>query len=228
MLSLVSSLAEELNVLRFNFMNYSSHNAPDNVVGGNNTYLENKNIQFSQNTNLIPVSDDEEEDDSDSDTSEDLDETNNEGSDDEESNDEEDDAKTVIHPSVKNTHILYNEDDDNEYNNEVIEIGDVNDIKVLKVDIESSNNEIEEDEENDLADFDVNSVSDLDTLESASEQKPLKTMNLKSISLEENEQVVDYKKMSLQRLRTVVAEKGLLTDSSKLKKHELLKLLGVE
>jgi len=57
-------------------------------------------------------------------------------------------------------------------------------------------------------------------------------MDLKSINitLEETkpEQPLDYKKMALPKLRSVVAEKGLSSDSSKLKKNELLKLLGVE
>ncbi len=39
---------------------------------------------------------------------------------------------------------------------------------------------------------------------------------------------IDYKKMSLNKLRDVVVEKGIIPDASKLKKNELLKLLGEE
>jgi hypothetical protein len=39
---------------------------------------------------------------------------------------------------------------------------------------------------------------------------------------------IDYKKLSLNKLRQIVSEKNLSSDSSKLKKPELLKLLGVE
>jgi hypothetical protein len=39
---------------------------------------------------------------------------------------------------------------------------------------------------------------------------------------------VDYKKLPLNKLRSVVAEKGLIGDASKLKKNEMLKLLGAE
>ena len=60
----------------------------------------------------------------------------------------------------------------------------------------------------------------------------IKSMDLKSINitLEETkpEQPLDYRKMALPKLRSIVAEKGLSSDSSKLKKNELLKLLGVE
>jgi hypothetical protein len=38
----------------------------------------------------------------------------------------------------------------------------------------------------------------------------------------------DYKKLSLNKLKSIVVERGLVQDSSKLKKHELLKLLNVE
>ena len=41
-------------------------------------------------------------------------------------------------------------------------------------------------------------------------------------------EALDYKKMSLQKLRTIVTEKGLSTEAFKLKKNDLLKLLEVE
>ena len=39
---------------------------------------------------------------------------------------------------------------------------------------------------------------------------------------------IDYKKFTLSKLRSTVVEKGLVIDSSKLKKNDLLKLLGAE
>ena len=44
------------------------------------------------------------------------------------------------------------------------------------------------------------------------------------INKKESEKEV-YKKMSLSALKTLVISKGLCSDASKLKKHELLKLL---
>ena len=44
----------------------------------------------------------------------------------------------------------------------------------------------------------------------------------------QNAELIDYRKLSLNKLKNVVMEKGLVTDSSKLKKHELLKLLEIE
>jgi hypothetical protein len=55
----------------------------------------------------------------------------------------------------------------------------------------------------------------------------LKTISI--VDLEEtNKKPTDYKKMSLNKLREVVIERGIVPDASKLKKNELLKLLGVE
>jgi hypothetical protein len=54
----------------------------------------------------------------------------------------------------------------------------------------------------------------------------LKTISI--MDLEESNKKPDYKKMSLNKLREVVVEKGLIVDASKMKKPELLKLLGDE
>lgn len=210
MLSLVSSLAEEINVLRFNFITFASNNNL-NITKSSPENNENEQLE----NNLISVSDDE-DDDSD-------DEENGDDDDDEDSDDEEEENETK------------NDNEKNELN-EVIEIGD---IKVLKINMESYEKEIpmeDLEEENDLAEFDVESVSDLEINNHLEEDNTIMETNafdLKSISIsnleetKQDENFIDYKKISLQKLRTIVSEKGLISDSSKLKKHELLALLGV-
>ena len=70
--------------------------------------------------------------------------------------------------------------------------------------------------------------------ESMNENEPMNeflTSDLKSISitdLEETNKKQDYKKMSINKLREVVVEKGIIAEASKLKKQDLLKLLGDE
>ena len=64
-----------------------------------------------------------------------------------------------------------------------------------------------------------------DVLEINENNAELKTVN---INLEENIENHDYKKFSINKLRNIVVEKGLSTDASKLKKNEMLKLLGAE
>ena len=56
----------------------------------------------------------------------------------------------------------------------------------------------------------------------------LKSINISSLDDLKTSENVDYKKLALPKLRSVVVEKGLVDDSSKLKKGELLKLLGAE
>ena len=59
----------------------------------------------------------------------------------------------------------------------------------------------------------------------------ISTSDLKKINInleETNSESLDYKKLPLPKLRNIVAEKGLTVDTSKLKKHELLKLLECE
>jgi len=60
---------------------------------------------------------------------------------------------------------------------------------------------------------------------------PVSSSDLKTISIKlegSHSDLLDYTKLSLQKLRTIVSEKGLSSDSSKLKKNELLKLLTPE
>ena len=47
-----------------------------------------------------------------------------------------------------------------------------------------------------------------------------------SSNLEEDTRTIDYKKMTITKLKSIAQEKGLINDSSKLKKNELLKLLS--
>ena len=74
--------------------------------------------------------------------------------------------------------------------------------------------------DNDLEETPIAPISKIDTSE-------LKTI---SINLEEPVEKIDYKKLQLPKLKSIVVEKGLATssDASKLKKAELLKLLGIE
>ena len=56
----------------------------------------------------------------------------------------------------------------------------------------------------------------------------LKSINISSLEEVKNSGSIDYKKFTLSKLRSIVVEKELVVDSSKLKKNELLKLLGAE
>jgi hypothetical protein len=185
MLSLVSSLADEVNSIKHV-------------------------LQVRSSNRLIDVSDDEPEEDSDA-------ESDNESDSDDESDDEPDD-----------------ESDDENIEIEVEEVPEClldtinSTIKVLKLDIGTVLNNTDDEDSSTSSD-------DLDDLESEisfhEETTSISTYDLKTIQLANLEDtvtvIVDYKKMSVQMLKSVIKEKGFAENPSKLKKPELLKLLGV-
>ena len=81
-------------------------------------------------------------------------------------------------------------------------------IDLEEADIQLSNEQkITEDDINFLKNVSINDLGELD---------------------DSNNSKTDYKKMSLNKLREVAVSKGLISDASKLKKNEILKLLGDE
>ena len=239
MLSLVSSLAEELNGTKMVVQHLTmrpvsnSQNFQQQQQQQQQPNLEEK---FVTNTKLISVSDDEDSDsESGSESGSESDESIEILDDEDEDEEDEEDVEEI----------------DNNSENSVIEIGNNNDIKVLKLNINKNNDDDESSsssEENNL-DFDdldeldesdnLDKLDDLDkaeitvteTTEDNVQPSDIKKMDLKSINInleETKHESMDYKKMSLPKLRSIVTEKGLTSDSSKLKKNELLKLLGIE
>jgi hypothetical protein len=231
MLSLVSTLAEDVNGIKFGL----NHLAVNYMRGGQSLAQNTETNNFLNQENLIPVSDDENDDD-----------------DDEDDFEEDDESSTS---EDENTALLLdeNDSDDGDNNMELIEndidsdsdseFGDKTDIKILKINI---SNELNDDDINQLNELELETSNDLselaDDLEESDEQQiilsdetsneigfdigNLKTIN---IHLEENKNdATDYKKLTIQKLRSIVTEKGLAGDTSKLKKHDLFKLLGVE
>jgi hypothetical protein len=218
MLSLVSSLAEEVNgtkmIIHQLTANPQMQQQAPFFYQNKEPALESKIIK--NNDSLIAVSDDESDSESECDSDAESEESIDEES---EESDSESDS-----------------DSQEEQNNT---------IKIFKLNISGNDEEsqldedaasLEEiDEDDDLEEFDDNSstTSDSDKEPELNDDKTRNNfMDLKSINitLEETktEESIDYRKMSLPKLRSAVAEKGLSTDSSKLKKNELLKLLGVE
>lgn len=235
MLSLVSTLAEDMNNVKMglNHLAIRGSQQPTIPVGDNLVNL--------QKMNLIEVSDDEESEDE---TSHD-DESNNEESvdddsvDDESNNDDLEDDLAII-------------EDGSKCDNDDIKIVK---LQVSNEDVDEDNdlyeeaNNLEFDAVEDLADLDgdlipevnneyVEEVLDLkyDEAKQLEETNIISSSDLKTISInlgeehQHNEENIDYKKLQLPKLRSIAVEKGLTSNSeaSKLKKPELLKLLGAE
>ena len=220
MLSLVSSLAEEVNGTKMIIHQLTMNPQTQQQVPffQNKEYnLETKIVQ--NDNNLIAVSDDE---DSESDDDSYVD------SDDESVSDEDSDSDEEQPKNIKVFRLNISED--------------LNQIDGLDEEVNSVLEDLDEAsldeaslEEASLEEFDDNSSTSSESIKETENNDVKKIdnfMDLKSINitLEETktEQSVDYKKMALPKLRSVVAEKGLSSDSSKLKKNELLKLLGIE
>jgi len=232
MFSIVSTLAEDANGMKMGINHLMNLN---NAMGGSvyqqqyftQEPLENKR---ETTTKLIEVSDDEESDNED------------------ESVDNESIAdESVYDESVADDESIYDEDDESVANKSIDddEDLDVNDLEsepdsltesdleeqekitVFKLNI-SKGDEIISVEDNDVDDL----ASELSTNDLEKEQPVLDVSDLKTISinLEESIEKIDYKKLQLPKLKSIVVEKNLATssDASKLKKAELLKLLGVE
>jgi hypothetical protein len=222
MLSLVSTLAEDMNGVKMGLNQLAVTRMGGSFPQNFEQPLENSRVPYKQESNLIEVSDDEEDDEEDDDIEE---------NDDDDIDDDIDDD---------------DDDDDDESTHEV---------KILKINMTSQNQyedslsgnnlEIDDlDEELDELDEELSEAQSLsskssklsdkleETVYGKTFQEPLNiSSDLKTISIdleESNHDSLDYKKLSLPKLRSIVSEKGLVSDASKLKKNELLKLLDSE
>lgn len=263
MFSLVSSMADELNAVKYNV----------SVIASNNVVIAAPEVQnntpFSQElkmtSKLIHVSDDEIEEDSDDSDDDASDSESGSGS--ESESDSEDD--NMSEHDLESLALSDNGDENNEILDLDILIPNEN-IKVLKMEpslLSSGSSgeqlfesivleELSDDHDNNDDDSSSSSSSSDDEeeritieeikenelkqeqdegqggrIEEEEETKENKNdmIDFKTISISNFEDIkmeTDYKKMSIGRLRKIVQEKGLVEDSSKLKKNEILKLLG--
>jgi len=243
MFDLVNTMAEELTYIRSGstIQPFSSQNQNQHV-------LTNLGGGFRQSENeLIQVSDDEDEDDEDEDDDEDdeddEDDDDDDEDEDEDEDDEEDDDKAK---NIKIINILSESIYGIDHND--VEIIEQENNKENDDDEDSDDNDDDqdddEDDDNDLSNEDDEPVELIDlinhnvledntpteeivTISSNGENYTfdlnlLKNIDISNTSSNEN---IDYKKMSLTKLREIVVERNLATDASKMKKNELLKLL---
>ena len=220
----VTSLAEELNSIKL-----CISNSINNI---SNISTDTKII----NTDLIPVSDDEDEETDDDEEDDDEDDEEDDEEDDDDEDDEEEDntdinlddkeqeqeevqdvnidveeellqeEKDVIDENVKYIHLDHLQED----NRDIFEM-------IPEEIISTDPVPLEEQEDINLKSEDIIQGS---TIVEETQQEELIT----DISIVKKE-VIDYKKMSLTKLRTIVLEKGLSDNISKLKKNDLLQIL---
>ena len=235
MLSLVSTLAEDMSGVKMGLNQVARYQMGGQQMGGPTQQspqpLENqsKSLFLQESDNLIAVSDDDSEDDTEGaiDDDSDIDDSDSDSDScaDSHSDDSESGERDV---KVLRLNIQESGDSNMNLNNaftgaeELENLDDLLDDELSVSSGESSEYHLE------LTSADIISADEIkaDTPINIS-VSDLKTIN---ISLEEPTllEPVDYKKLPLPKLRTIVAERGLADDAAKMKKNELLKLLSVD
>ena len=138
------------------------------------------------------------------------------------SNDSDNDSDNDSYSNIDDSDI----DDDDKIKTISIDLGKEIDLNIGD-EIENDNLDINHNTKTinlseDISSFDITSKT-LENIENIE--------NIDDISIDLNVSVqnkLDYKKMSLNKLRDIVTKKGLVVDASKLKKNDILKMLGDE
>ncbi len=257
MFGLVSSMAEEMHFMRekIQYVKFNNgvteHNINKNHPPLNPAFPfikeENNALSFhSGSTELITVSDGESDSDdesSDSGSSDNSEVDSDSDSDDISSVDSDDNVEDID---------MVQSLEDNKSNIKIINVGDTFNIKfdeidntVIELDTKkdennetSANDTISDDDDDSSDDESLSSNIDISNSNTPAESTLLhdstdilKSINISSSSLDHSSNDIDYKKMSLNKLKQVVVDKKIVANSSiasKLKKPELLKLLNIE
>jgi hypothetical protein len=219
MVNVVSLLVQDLQFVKSKLNNKSTND-------DNNDDDNNENIKYSSDImggDLISVSDCEDEDE---DEAEEASDEEEEASDEEEHQDDDQDedldiGDIDIGEETNDTIKLLNL---SLVNNDPMEDHEINILDETEYHNDNNDN-------NDNNDINTTKTIHLDFAEETDEKQELNDDIIKSIGAEidiEDLNKTDYKKMSLNKLRELVVSKGIVNDASKLKKHDILKLLGEE
>lgn len=224
MVGLISTMAEELQFFRSKL---SQSQGQDQTAGQGLLSEEihripilDPNNLITRATSLIPVSDDEEDDDED----EDL----------------ESEVESESEPESETGSVSGDEDEDGD----VFELDEVVDLEEsLQLEnpsqiLTSNINDIDENYEKSDEIKNIKSIHLEEPIElnrfshdEHDHSMDILASDLKTISitdLDDTNKKTDYKKLAINKLREIVIEKGIVADASKLKKNDLLKLLGDE
>ena len=227
MLSLVSSLAEEMDIFKNNRFDVGGHTETQSKINELNEKIEeNKLIDVSDDENEAN-SDDDSEYVSDSDSSSSILET------------DDDDSETDLNVTSNKNHKTVNDIDLGSDENEIITIHKIeehnqsNNIIELNKDSEHNNDLIDLDEKYELdkldesdESVDLNS-SNMDDLNDTNVVEELDDLNDTNVAEELDEVIeIDYNKFSVAKLKEIAYEKNLISNiSNKMKKAELLDML---
>ena len=213
MFGLVTTMAEEMNFIRGR-MQMMSYQGPIPQQPA-------QNFGDLEEENLIPVSDGESDDDVD-DSDEELDDDDADDDEDSES-DEEPEVIELSHDPSGGVKVINfaemlkstEEPEDNDNNSE--ELGDLDELDEIE-DLDDDSAGSEQNNSDNSGSNNINS-SDLEFI---------KTIDISNLEESGDKTNVDYKKMSLNKLKEIAVSKGLINENSKATKNAILKLLGSE
>lgn len=247
MVNLVSMLAQDLQSVKTQLALFEVEEEEEEVKQDQQEKIHIINLSGGD---LIPVSDDEDEDvdvDVDEDEDEDIDEDIDDEDDIEYINDIDDDEdEDIDNVELDNVEVLNVEELNNDAEDTLGETHSINFEEDINIDLGKQllfEQDINDDEDiNGDEDKNKNNIKTITLLNLGAENPNLEDLSfLKNIEFSENNEPTitvdsekndndktDYKKMSLNKLREIVVSKGVVTDASKLKKHDILKLLGDE
>ena len=206
MLSLVSTLAEDTNRVKLAFNRLS--------MGQQKPLVEHQH--------KITVSDDDATEIDDNESEEMDDYTDSDIASDD-ATDDEDDASS----DDGDIKVLKLTIGGQERNDETLELEITDDLDELDEDIHSENSDIQSDVSEGYGEEEGEEVKLEDNTFTQFSASDFKTINI-HLEGEPQSESLDFKKLPLNKLRSIVAEKGLSVDAPKLKKNELLKLLEID
>ena len=242
MLSLVSTLAEDMNGVKMGLNQVAMHQMSGHQMGGQMGQMNqmgqmgiqsqplensNKSLYLQEANNLIAVSDD---DDSEEDDESAIDDSGSDidaaslSDDDQDSDDESSDEDEQLVKVLRLNIPAPGNNEDMGFNG-AEELGDLDDLMDEALSV-SSDDSSEYQLDIQASDF-ISAEEIKDETHLNISASDLKTINI-SLEEENGAESVDYKKLPLPKLRNIVAERGLAADAAKMKKNELLKLLEAE
>jgi len=216
-------MAEEMNFIRgqLQMMSYQGP-IPQH-------FAQNSQEQELVEEKLIDVSDGENDDDSDDELEDDEDDDDEEEDEDEGEGEGEGEGEetTVIELShdpnggikvINFVELLNSTEKPEENDNNSEELGDLDELDEIEDNLDDDNDESEQNGS------DNSQVKQLNT----SDLEFIKSIDLSNLEESGEKSNVDYKKMSLNKLKEIAVAKGLIGENSKATKNAILKLLGSE
>jgi len=213
MFEIINNIVKELTALKGAFIHASLPRDHEIINTSVQSVAPKINVE-----NKIIISDSDDDDDDNTSYTSGQSETDSDDETDDDSDSENNDEENIvvsepIYNSAKNEIKVIN-----------IELNNIDDSIENGSEIEDETDNLEQ--ENPIEDFVNNETIVVEKIEFSENLGTTETTETPSTNVENNKEV--YRKMSTQALKTLVITKGLSSDTSKMKKNDLLKLLESE